>query len=388
MSVIRDLCIGTVAGQGPGRLPRGARAAARGASVSRADRLAGLLEERELDSLLVSNLVNVRYLTGFTGTNGACVVARDERLFLTDSRYVEQAKQQVQRLRAARGEPRAARRPGRAAARARRLRRRAREREGARSCFVEKAADGVELAPAGGLVGAAAGRQGRGRSWRPCAPPSRSPTRAYEQLRDDRARGPDRARGGALDRPLPRGPGAPTRCRSRRSWRPVRTGRCRTPSRATSRSRAGRSWWSTWARASTGTARTARARWRPARWTSACARATRWCGRRRRRRSRRCAPGRSARRSTSTARERVESGFGIGFDHGLGHGVGLEVHEAPAAGADRGGLARGGQHGDGRAGPVRAGRVRDPHRGPGGGDRAEGCEVLTGFPKELVTVDG
>jgi Xaa-Pro aminopeptidase len=63
--------------------------------MSRADRLVELLEERELDSLLVSNLVNVRYLTGFTGTNGACVVTRSERLFLTDSRYTEQARQQV-----------------------------------------------------------------------------------------------------------------------------------------------------------------------------------------------------------------------------------------------------------------------------------------------------
>src|SRR5215208_7733475 len=62
---------------------------------ARADRLLDLLGERELDSLLVTNLVNVRYLTGFTGTNGACVVTRDERLFLTDSRYVEQARQQV-----------------------------------------------------------------------------------------------------------------------------------------------------------------------------------------------------------------------------------------------------------------------------------------------------
>ena len=54
-----------------------------------------LLAERELDSLLVTDLVNVRYLTGFTGTNGACVVTRDERLFLTDFRYVEQAEEQV-----------------------------------------------------------------------------------------------------------------------------------------------------------------------------------------------------------------------------------------------------------------------------------------------------
>jgi Xaa-Pro aminopeptidase len=61
----------------------------------RDDRLAALLGERELDCLLVSNLVNVRWLTGFTGSNGACVLTRDERLFFTDFRYVEQAKAQV-----------------------------------------------------------------------------------------------------------------------------------------------------------------------------------------------------------------------------------------------------------------------------------------------------
>ena len=64
-------------------------------SAARADRLVHLMDERELDSLLVTNLMNVRYLTGFTGTNGACVLTPDERLFLTDFRYVAQAEEQV-----------------------------------------------------------------------------------------------------------------------------------------------------------------------------------------------------------------------------------------------------------------------------------------------------
>jgi Xaa-Pro aminopeptidase len=63
--------------------------------MSRTDRIVELLEARNLDSLLVTDLLNVRYLTGFTGTNGACVVTRDERLFFTDFRYVEQARAQV-----------------------------------------------------------------------------------------------------------------------------------------------------------------------------------------------------------------------------------------------------------------------------------------------------
>ena len=58
-------------------------------------RLGELMLERELDSLLVTDLFNVRYLTGFSGTNGACVITSEERLFLTDFRYVEQAAEQV-----------------------------------------------------------------------------------------------------------------------------------------------------------------------------------------------------------------------------------------------------------------------------------------------------
>ena len=64
-------------------------------SAARADRLVELLRERELDSLLVTNLVNVRYLAGFTGSNAVCLVAPDRRVFFTDFRYVSQAEEQV-----------------------------------------------------------------------------------------------------------------------------------------------------------------------------------------------------------------------------------------------------------------------------------------------------
>jgi Xaa-Pro aminopeptidase len=63
--------------------------------MSRADRLAELVAERELDRLFVSDLTNVRYLTGFTGTNGACLVGPEERIFFTDFRYIERAEQEV-----------------------------------------------------------------------------------------------------------------------------------------------------------------------------------------------------------------------------------------------------------------------------------------------------
>jgi Xaa-Pro aminopeptidase len=63
--------------------------------MSRADRLVEQIAERELDQLFVSDLINVRYLAGFTGTNGACLVGREERIFFTDFRYTERAAQEV-----------------------------------------------------------------------------------------------------------------------------------------------------------------------------------------------------------------------------------------------------------------------------------------------------
>lgn len=62
----------------------------------RGERLEGLLAGAELDRFLVTDLTNVRYLTGFTGTNGACVCGPGVRLFLTDFRYTERAAAEVE----------------------------------------------------------------------------------------------------------------------------------------------------------------------------------------------------------------------------------------------------------------------------------------------------
>jgi len=64
--------------------------------AARADRLAEALgsastDGSAVDAYLVTNLTNVEYLTGFTGTNGACLVTEDGRTFLTDFRYAERA---------------------------------------------------------------------------------------------------------------------------------------------------------------------------------------------------------------------------------------------------------------------------------------------------------
>ena len=62
----------------------------------RGDRLAALVAERELEMTLVTELVNVSYLTGFGGTNGACLCGGERRVFFTDFRYTERAEAEVE----------------------------------------------------------------------------------------------------------------------------------------------------------------------------------------------------------------------------------------------------------------------------------------------------
>jgi Xaa-Pro aminopeptidase len=63
--------------------------------VSRADRVQRRLAARGLDALLVTGAANVRYLTGFTGSAGYAVVGEGVRRFVTDFRYVERARAEV-----------------------------------------------------------------------------------------------------------------------------------------------------------------------------------------------------------------------------------------------------------------------------------------------------
>jgi Xaa-Pro aminopeptidase len=75
-------------------------------SEERAQRLAAAVADRELDALLVTDLVNLRYISGFTGTNGLAVVgagADGVRAFVTDFRYVERAADEVQGFERRRG---------------------------------------------------------------------------------------------------------------------------------------------------------------------------------------------------------------------------------------------------------------------------------------------
>ena len=64
----------------------------------RFDAVLAQARERELDALLVTNVVNVRWLTGFTGSNALAVVGDNQRRFVTDFRYLTQSADQLDEL--------------------------------------------------------------------------------------------------------------------------------------------------------------------------------------------------------------------------------------------------------------------------------------------------
>lgn len=60
----------------------------------RVEKLKKYIKEKNLDSAIVFKPENRRYLSGFTGTSGYVVVTEGRELFITDFRYVQQASDQ------------------------------------------------------------------------------------------------------------------------------------------------------------------------------------------------------------------------------------------------------------------------------------------------------
>jgi Xaa-Pro aminopeptidase len=350
----------------------------------RGDRVAALLAERELDCLLVSDLMNVRWLTGFTGSNGACVVSRDERLFFTDFRYVDLAGAQVTGFdRVEVGREMLTGIAGRLAGRAgfddAHLSVRAHAK------LAEKTADGVDLVASGGLVERLRAVKDAGElaAMRTAAEIA---DRAYEHIRDrglsgrsERAVAVDLARfiedagaeGPSFPAIVAAGPnGARPHAVPGEAAIPPDTlvvvdmgarvdGYCSDCTRTFSTGSLGDDALEVYelVRRAQGAARDA------------------------------VRAGAACREVDAVARDLIEgAGHGERFGHGLGHGVGLEVHEQPRLARTAEGALE-----VGNAVTVEPGVYLPDRFGVRIEDLVvvteDGCDALTGFPKELVTVD-
>lgn len=63
--------------------------------AGRIDRVRDAMEVHRIQGLVVTNLVNVRWCTGFTGSSGALMFTPDGATLITDSRYAAQAPAQI-----------------------------------------------------------------------------------------------------------------------------------------------------------------------------------------------------------------------------------------------------------------------------------------------------
>jgi Xaa-Pro aminopeptidase len=62
---------------------------------NRRSRLEPFFEDHGLDAILFTNLANIRYLCGFSGSDGVLLLTREVAWFLCDSRYTTQAAEEV-----------------------------------------------------------------------------------------------------------------------------------------------------------------------------------------------------------------------------------------------------------------------------------------------------
>ncbi len=62
---------------------------------SRTINLHRIIGSKKLDGLLITDIKNIRYLTGFSGSSGFLVITKNKYMFFTDFRYKEQAEAEV-----------------------------------------------------------------------------------------------------------------------------------------------------------------------------------------------------------------------------------------------------------------------------------------------------
>ncbi len=63
--------------------------------TQRLEKLRRRLVEEELDGILISQMENCRYLSGFSGSAGELLITPDSAILITDFRYIEQAELQA-----------------------------------------------------------------------------------------------------------------------------------------------------------------------------------------------------------------------------------------------------------------------------------------------------
>ena len=66
--------------------------------LSRLDKLRQILANKGLDGIYLTNLTSIRYISGFTGSAGSCLITVDDSYFISDGRYDVQSKKQVNNM--------------------------------------------------------------------------------------------------------------------------------------------------------------------------------------------------------------------------------------------------------------------------------------------------